>query len=85
MRVSFYLMFLMDVWFNQRKKQVNMNGNGNIMGMRGIRVGMRRIRVRMQEIRVIFVRIFVIIASAKLPAREGRISPSSCYWQLPNY
>ena len=62
-----------------------MNGNGNIMGMRGIRVGMRRIRVRMQGIRVIFVRIFVIIASAKLPAREGRISPSSCYWQLPNY
>ena len=31
------------------------------------------------------VRIFVFIASAKIPEREGSISPSSFYGQLPDY
>ena len=30
-------------------------------------------------------RILVHIASAKIPEREGSISPSSFYKQLPNY
>ena len=30
------------------------------------------------------MRIFVFIASAKIPEREGSISPSSFYGQLPD-
>ena len=40
---------------------------------------------RCRESGKFFVRIFMFIASAKIPEREGSISPSSFYEQLPDY
>ena len=41
------------------------------VGMQGIRVGIREIKVGMRGIGVIFLRIFVCIASPKMPLCEG--------------
>ena len=47
------------------------------VGMREIRVGMQGSRVGMWRIRVILCENLRVFTSAKIPEREGSISPSS--------
>ena len=65
---------------------------GMEVGMQGIKVGIWGIMVGMLgsgcecgESGCFFVRIFMFIASAKIPEREESISPSSFHGQLPDY
>ena len=63
--------------------RVGMQGMGvgmlGMRGMRGIKVGMRGIRVILCE------NLRVHCLGDKIPEREGSISPSRFYGQLPNY